>query len=350
MSLRLSLTGRQRRLTRPAQNARHGWTERDACLVTLTGDSGRQGRGEASPLPGFSPDRLDDCAAALGSLELRGVPESLAVGQSALAELGRASARLPAELPAARAALECALLDLWSQNAERPAWSLLSDARVPAPRRVAALLMGDPEQALPQAQLAYARGVRCFKFKIGRPGAIERELSAVVALRRALGPDVQLRLDANQSLSVTQARAHLPRFAEQDLEYIEEPCAPRALCELRDLALPLACDESLLLGELPAFPVRALILKPSLLGGLSVCAAWAERALGVGAELVVSHAFEGPRGLALSAVIALCWGSERFAHGLDLDGARLNPSAIPYFSNAQLEPWSAPGLGTSELE
>ena len=348
MSLRLSLTGRQRALTRPAQNARQGWTERDACFITLTSDAGIRGQGEASPLPGFSPDRLDECEAALRELDVRRLPESLAVGRSALVELGRLSAQLPARLPAARAALECALLDLWSRSAGRPAWALLTDARSPIPRRLAALLMGDPEQALAQAQHAYARGIRSFKFKIGRAGALDRELAAVGTLRRELGPEVALRLDANQSLSLSQARAYLPRFAEHDIEYIEEPCAPADCAELGDLPLSVAWDESLTQGELPACKARALILKPSLLGGISACATWVERAARLGAEIVVSHAFEGPLGLGLSALVALCWGSERLAHGLDLEGARLSPDALPFLSGAQLRPWSEPGFGLVE--
>jgi O-succinylbenzoate synthase len=144
---------------------------------------------------------------------------------------------------------------------------------------------------------------------------------------------------------VSEARAYLPRFAEHGLEYVEEPCAPRDLAELADLGLPIAWDESLAKHDLPALPLRALVLKPTLLGGISACARWAELATRMGAEVILSHAFEGPLGLALSATIALCWGSEGLAHGLDLDGARLAPEAAPYISGPSLEPWLSPGFG-----
>jgi o-succinylbenzoate synthase len=346
VTLRVSLSGTQRALTRPAQNAQQGWNERQACLVTLQNDSGQRGLGEVSPLPGFSPDRLEDCVAALRAFESEDIPDRLDPGQAALAELSRASSRLPAHLPAARAALEAALLDLWSRAAERPAWALLAPAdAVPAPRALSALLMGEPEQAVEQARRALARGIRSFKLKIGRPGALDRELSAVAELRRALGPAPRLRLDANRSLSVSEARAYLPRFAAYELEYIEEPCAPGDLAELADLALPLAWDESLANTELPTLPLRALVLKPTLLGGISACARFAGQAARMGAEVILSHAFEGPLGLALSASLALCWGSETLAHGLDLDGARLTPEAVPYLSGATLVAWHAPGFG-----
>jgi o-succinylbenzoate synthase len=348
VTLRVSLSGTRRALTRPVHNAQHAWTEREACVITLHSNSGLSGSGEASPLPGFSPDRLEDCVAALRAFEPVSVPERLETGQSARAELSKLSAQLPAHLPAARAALEAALLDLWSRQAGRPAWSLLVPSQdVPAPRAIAALLMGEPEAALEQAQRAWLRGIRSFKFKIGRPGALERELLAVAELRRALGPAARLRLDANRSLSVCEARAYLPRFAQHELEYIEEPCAPADLAQLADLGLAIAWDESLVSAQLPASPLCALVLKPTLLGGISACARWAEHAAGIGADVVVSHAFEGPLGLALSATIALCWGSASLAHGLDVAGARLAPGAVPYLSGAQLAPWTELGFGLS---
>jgi o-succinylbenzoate synthase len=349
VTLRVSLARTQRALTRPARNAQQSWTARDACIITLESDTGVSGRGEASPLPGFSPDRLEDCVAALRAWDPVNIPPRLENGREALAELSKASARLPAALPAARAALEAALLDLWSRGARRPAWALLVPPQAtPATRKIAGLLAGEPEEALDQALRAEARGFRCFKLKIGRPGALERELSALAALRRGLAADVSLRLDANRSLSISDARSYLPRFARHHLEYIEEPCAADDLAQLVDLALPIAWDESLVERALPASPLRALVLKPTLLGGISACAAWAARATGIGADAIVSHAFEGPLGLALSATIALCWGSEYLAHGLDIEGAQLARGELSFFSGALLEPWAEPGLGVPE--
>jgi O-succinylbenzoate synthase len=140
----------------------------------------------------------------------------------------------------------------------------------------------------------------------------------------------------------------LPRIAVHALEYIEEPCTPRDLGQLADLALPIAWDESLANTALPAIPLRALVLKPTLLGGISACAYWAEQAARIGADVIVSHAFEGPVGLAVSATVALCWGSEGLAHGLDVDGARLAPELVPFISGARLEAWSEPGFGLLE--
>jgi len=358
MTLRVSLHDTQRVLARPAQNSHQRWPERQACIITLESDDGARGWGEAAPLPGLSPDSLSECQSALSQLDPAGIPARLLPSQSALAELARASQKLPATLPAARAALEGALLDLWARSAGLPAWSLLlaTPSVTPEPRQVAALLMAEPEQALAQAELARARGIQSFKFKIGRPGAAQRELFALSELRGALGGTAKLRLDANRSFSVAQARAYLPRFAEHDLELIEEPCHAGQLGPLLDLGIPLALDESLTehspdsstLHALSVAPVCAVILKPTLLGGITPCVAWAHWATQHGLTPILSHAFEGPLGLALSAALALSIGSPRVAHGLDVAGASLDEQRLPFVSGAHIRPWTEPGFGLGE--
>lgn len=353
MTLGLSLVSTERALPRPARNARQGWATRAACIITLTGEDGARGSGEASPLPGFSPDSLSDCQAALSRLDTRNLPSRLEPGRSIAEALASVSGRLPASLPAARSALECALLDLWARAAGKPAWVLIGapNQSAPAPRTVAALLQGEPESACEQAQAAYARGQRCFKLKVGRPHSLPRELAAARQLRAELGPHVRLRLDANQSFSAEQARACLLQFAALNIEFIEEPCTPYDLACVPDLPLPLALDESLVTLASTALPlrVRALVLKPGLLGGVSACIAWAEAARRIGAEVIVSHTFDGPLGLMLSAALALSIGSETFAQGLDLHGAGLEGLALPGYSHGQVQAWSAPGLGALEL-
>ena len=245
MTLSLSLVNVERRLTSAARNAHQTWTTRAACILTLESENGTRGFGEASPLPGFSSDTLADCHSALSALDVSALPASLEGEESVLEELRRASSLLPQRLPAARAALEAALLDLWSRAAGKPAWALLVEAGTrPEPRAVAALLTGDPERVLADAVHARARGLETFKLKIGRAGKLERELALLCELRQSVGAAARLRLDANQSFTVQQAERCLPRFAEYDIELAEEPC-PFAELSLLSSPVPLALDESL---------------------------------------------------------------------------------------------------------
>ena len=71
VTLSVSVVSTARTLSRPAHNARAHWSERSSCIVTLQGESGVRGQGEAAPLPGFSPDSLPACEAALSALDLQ---------------------------------------------------------------------------------------------------------------------------------------------------------------------------------------------------------------------------------------------------------------------------------------
>jgi len=357
VSLRLTQRAIVRALPRPAQNAHRAWLTRETAIITLENEHGQRGFGEAAPLPGFSRDKLADCQCALTSLNVADLPERLELGDALLPALSLASSRLPAHLPAARTALEAALLDLWARARGVPAWALLrGDESSPATRRLAALLPADSEQARARAHAARSEGLSAFKLKVGRAAAIEQELSLVARLRAELGEQVDLRLDANRAWTAEQARLSLPRFAAHNPELIEEPCPLAQLGALAPSPIPLALDESLL--ELPADRaalrglveqgVRVLVLKPTLLGGISTCCAWAQAARACGVEVILSHTFEGPLGLAGCAALALAVGSETAAHGLELHGAGLELRQLPYFSAFELRPWSDPGFGVWE--
>ena len=349
MTLAVSVVSTARTLSRSARNAHAEWTQRASCVITLESDAGVRGQGEAAPLPGFSPDSLPACRQALEDFDPSGIADRLESPHDLIGELGRASVRIPQNLPAARVALEGALLDLWARAAGVPAWALLlPGSPAPTARTVAALLMAEPEQALAEALAARTRGVTTFKFKIGRPGALDRELRAVQELRAELGQAARLRLDANQALSLADAKCYLPRFVASELEFIEEPCAPELLAELRELGLPCALDESLATGAQPQRGDRAVILKPTLVGGITSSLELARAAHAVGAQVILSHAFEGALGLALSATLALALGSETMAHGLDLEGARLAQLSLPGYSGARIVAWPEPGFGLAE--
>jgi len=350
VTLQLSLRVAQRSLALPVGNARRKWHDRASAIITLESDTAR-GEGEAAPLFGLSPDSLSDCEAALRALDPSSFPEQLADGESTLAALARASSALPAALPAARSALETALLALWSRARGVPAWSLLGSEEKPAPRRIAALIQEEPEHWIEQALAARDRGLTACKLKIGRPGAGQRELARLEAVRRELGSQFTLRLDANRAWSCAEARAWLPRFAALAPELVEEPCG--SLAQLGPSPVALALDESLLelaperaeRSPLVHEAVRAVVLKPTLLGGVSASFAWAARARRHGLAVILSHAFEGPHGLALSAALALSIGAAERAHGLDLEGARLAPDVLSYFACGEIRPWREPGFG-----
>ena len=85
--------------------------------------------------------------------------------------------------------------------------------------------LGYPEETLPElARGAVADGFTHLKLKVG--GDPESDLRRARLVRDAIGPEVQLSLDANQVWGVEEAIAAVSRLREVDPWWIEEPTSP----------------------------------------------------------------------------------------------------------------------------
>ncbi len=372
-----------------AANARHNWRERRFLDLRLRDDRARDGRGEASPLPGFSPESLEQCRQQLHALSRAIAQEDLAARIVTAPHFAITVHRAGADdddppplawqqlsAPAARFAAETAILDLASQDAEVPLWSYLRQSiALPdiSPDTVvplnALISETDPARARDQMTRGYERGIRCFKFKIGRDLARERAMMATA--RADYGDRIRLRADANQSLSPTQARTQLQPFAELALDYVEEPVADpgRHLQPQAPWPLPVALDESIApapacapnstqlldLGTIESMlktgMVRALIIKPMRLGTWAYAMALSALCRRYGADAVITHLFDGPIALAAYAHLALALapsppcGLDRHG-GLQAwrrDGAT-EEHALSYIGACAIAPPQTPGL------
>jgi len=294
------------------RNARAAWSVRRGLLLQLLDSSAAMGQGEASPLPGYSPDTIERCAQALADLDwgvLTG--DFLAAPDSrSLAEL---VAQVPQECPAARFALESALLDLLGDRLE--SWQLLGLSGPPTGVAVprSQLLSGaTPEERIEEGRAALALGVVGLKVKLGLDEDFAAELAGLVALRHALGEGFELRLDANQSWEVDAALPKLQALASVRPAWIEEPVPWTQLRRLGASPVPVALDESLqdlsarrALGELAGEGlVQAIILKPTVLGGVGACLDLAAAARSLVLGVAVTHTFEGPVGYAATVRLA----------------------------------------------
>ena len=283
-------------LTPGAADARRSWPERESLLLRLSDADGGSGAGEASPLPGYSPDELAEVEGLLKDLDISLLEAALAEPQPRTA-LEAVSALAPRDLPAARMALETAALDWLSRCAGVPAPTLLG-AEATATRALSELVgPASAPDLVARSQQALDSGFRHIKLKLGGAGKLDQELEAVAALRERLGPDIGLRLDANGCLTAPELEIAWKALEKLDLELFEEPGELPA--GLRG-ALPLALDESLqgldvegAEARLRAHQARFVVLKPMAIGGLTHCLRLAERAQALGLGVVISHCFEG---------------------------------------------------------
>jgi o-succinylbenzoate synthase len=314
------------RFAQPVRTARGEFTERASVLLELRDADGVAGHGEAAPWPGFGTESVDEAEASLRAVErpLRGV--SLQPG-----EWPAALESLLADRPAARAALQGALLDLDARRAGRPLAAHLAAcagptcgpplSRVP----VSALLTArDPEALLPEAVLAREAGYRAVKIKLGG-GTVTNDVARLRAVREGIGPSVGLRGDANGAWSVREALDALEAFAPFDLEYVEQPVAAHDLDGMAELrrhaAVKVAADESVasergVLRLLAAGAADVVVLKPATLGGARRALELASLARQARMRVVFTHAFESAVGARHALHCAAAWGDVAGIHGL----------------------------------
>lgn len=331
-----------------ARDARRNWPSRDSLLLRISDAAGRSGIGEASPLPGYSRDRLADAEAALLGVNRGALAAALELLPTRAA-LRAVAALVPFSLPSARMALETAALDLLGQRQGLSAPMLLG-ATWGATRPLAELVgpAGAPS-LLEDSERAVRAGFRHLKLKLGGVGQLRSELDGVVMLRERFGAAISLRLDANGHLGSDEVAAAWQTLARLNIELFEEPGpVPPALAA----TLPLGLDESLqgldpaaVTGLLRQRPARALVLKPMALGGLEHCWRLAECARDAGADVVISHCFDGPFAWRAAAALALALPCG-LAHGLAPHAglASWSLEGLPV-RDGHLGVWQAVGLG-----
>ena len=84
------------------------------------------------------------------------------------------------------------------------------------------------EEAVEEAKGYVTQGFKAIKMKIGL-GSITKDIDRVAAVRNAIGPDVQLMVDANHCFNVPQAIAIGRELQKLDIFWFEEPISPEDL-------------------------------------------------------------------------------------------------------------------------
>jgi L-alanine-DL-glutamate epimerase-like enolase superfamily enzyme len=148
---------------------------------------------------------------------------------------------------ASKGAVDIALWDIIGHATGKSVHSLLGGYTPSV--RVSHMVGFAPAQEMVDEALAYKEkyGITSFKVKVGRRPA-DQDVQACIALREALGNDVDLYLDANRGWSANEAQ----RVAEQcdgyNFLYLEEPCDAQEIMGRRRLVtrspLTIMADES----------------------------------------------------------------------------------------------------------
>ncbi|NNE71022.1 MAG: dipeptide epimerase [Rhodothermales bacterium] len=287
-------------------------------FVRLEASDGSVGWGEASP----SPSITGDTAASMAAVAPR-LARTL-LGRE-VADLGGAHRAMLLEVPGnptMRSAFDMALHDLAARKAGLPLFAFLGGAR-----RVFqtdnTVSLDDPDTMAATARRFLKAGFRAIKAKVGT-GASD-DIARIRALREAIGPDIPLRVDANQGWDVPSAVRVLTETTECALEYCEQPVLRRDHAGLKAVreavGVPVMADESVFDAEDALALARAdacdyLNIKLSKSGGLWVGRQIATIGQAAGMACMVGCMSETRLGLSAAAHLMSALPIIRFA---DLD-------------------------------
>jgi L-alanine-DL-glutamate epimerase-like enolase superfamily enzyme len=148
----------------------------------------------------------------------------------------------------AQSTLDIALHDLKAKRAKLPLWKLLGghDPRVPCYAGGIDLDL-DAGALLRQTDGHLAKGFRAVKMKVGRD-RLSEDVAKVAAMRKHLGNEFPLMVDANMKWTADEAIRRARAFGGYDLVWLEEPTIPDDVAGhvriAREGGIPIATGEN----------------------------------------------------------------------------------------------------------
>lgn len=256
----------------------------------------------------------------------------------------------------AKCALETALLDAQARRLGLPLSELLG-GRLRSELPVAwTLASGDTRKDIDEAEtMLERRRHRIFKLKIGMR-AVADDVAHVLAIKKALGDAVSVRVDVNQAWSELDAINGIAALEAGGIDLIEQPIAARNKDGLKRLAgrfsVAIMADEALH-GPVDAFELArnaaadVYAVKITQSGGLVPALQVANLAQLAGISLYGGTMLEGAIGTAAAAHVFSTFHELRF--GTELFGPLLLTEEILreplVYKNFMLQVPDQPGLG-----
>ncbi len=257
----------------------------------------------------------------------------------------------------AKSAVNLALYDLVGKALGTPAHTLLGGRVRDTVPLSWSIPITDGDAGAREAAEKIAQGWGILKLKLGRPDPME-DVEMVRAIREAAGPQVRIRVDANQAYNVKTAIRVAQRIEKYDVEFFEQPVAWWDLDGLAEVSratvLPIMADESAttLFGAVEVARRRAaqiFSIYVSSSGGLLNAKKMGDLGAIHGIAGYVGGALEGPIGVA--AGLHFAGSAPSVTYGCELYGQFLleeDVAAEPlHFRDGGLVVPTGPGLGVA---
>ncbi|MBI4561175.1 MAG: mandelate racemase/muconate lactonizing enzyme family protein [Candidatus Rokubacteria bacterium] len=198
--------------------------KRDAVVVKVTTEDGLVGYGESHH--GRAPGAVAQLANTTLRQLVMGMDAADVVGVWArIYRMQLGSHGMGAGTAIAMSGIDMALWDIRGKATGWPLYRLLGGAACPIPAYAGGVSLGyqEPAELVDEARALVEAGYKALKLRVG--DLPQRDLARVAAVRKALGEDVTILVDANTRYSVADARRVMPGLEALGVGWLEEPFA-----------------------------------------------------------------------------------------------------------------------------
>ncbi len=325
-------------------------------IVEIHTDTGEIGYGEAPPTGVITGDTT---GAIIGAIEDHIAKSIIGRDVDDFEDLMQIVQGCILKNTSAKAAVDMALWDLYGQLYKIPVYKLMGGARKTIVTDIT-ISVNEPEEMARDAIDAVKRGYDCLKVKVGANPALD--VKRLAAVRKAVGDDICIRIDANQAWQPKEAVRILNQMQEQGLqiEFVEQPVKAHDFDGLKYVTdhsyVPVLADESVFSPEdaVKIMQMRAADLvniKLMKCGGLYNALKIASAAEVYGVECMIGCMLEAK--ISVNAAVELAC-AKKIITKVDLDGPVLcseDPiigGAI--FDEKNITVSDEPGLGIRGIE
>lgn len=342
-------------LIKPFKTALRVLSVSETYVIKVTLENGMVGWGAASPTAVITGDTLGSIRGALTEVL---IPQLVGMDvdnyEGILAKINAGVVRNPST----RAALDMAVYDLVAKLHNAPLYKFLGGHKNSFETDIT-VSVNSPEEMADDARKFVADKFNTLKLKVGIDSTVD--LERVKRIREAIGPNVKIRLDANQGWTAKEAIRLITKMEDMglDIELVEQPVKAHDIDGLKyvtDRVLtPILADESVFSPEdaFRVLQIRAadiINIKLMKAGGIYNALKINAMAETCGVECMIGQMIENSIGTAAAAHLA---GAKKNITRMDLDAPFLLAQAPVEggisFDGPRIILSEAPGLGITAV-
>lgn len=294
-------------------------------LVRVTTDDGQEGFGEAPPTAVITGDTRGSIRCAIEEFI---APALIGMEIENLDGIMKKLHGAILKNTSAKAAVDMAIYDLFAKSCGKPLYQILGGSRKEIETDLTISVNGI-EEMVADSLKAVEQGFTTLKIKVGKEGL--KDVERIRAIRQAVGPEIRLRIDANQGWSAKDAVRIIRTMEDMGIEMdlVEQPVNAHDFAGMKlvtsQVYTPILADESVfspedairLIQERAADLINIKLMKTGgIYEALKICAI----AESYGVECMIGCMLESK--IAVSAAAHLAAGKGIITRA-DLDGPSL---------------------------